>query len=538
MITDVLLRNGSPRSSPSTTSRNVKSSSVDGSSFSEDHVRTVQTPCTDHSDHRHTGGHENTPIPHVRVMTEVLEHNPPRSHTPSSLFSLPTGVSPVHSPDHSEESTLDRPIQFLREFRNINALRHRVQNLRVRARDERERMKITRRRMRSELARTMRLGRDATQQLQALEKIEEELDSQELVYDFLESDLIPAEWKLIEAEQTLYEDILGDAAFDASGADLDALVIPSTWPDLPFADATMDILARQAELTPTERLLALESADRDLRMNLAYLDSTHKAVIQQSEMQAAAGLPVDRSSHRVTDNYMDRRGALLRQLASIAEARTALASSPTVASDTITADDVLFRCDQFADVDADTSLPSADSRDDENLSLSGGDFDKWRDDIPPLLAHPVLDVGQADNAVQSFPTNLESQYPDSAGDIAESLTTFVSRWILQCIRSSWWSLLRFVSEGSFGRDWSYKTIEKYMFQTWYWEDALSVSHSRLPVDLESLRTSQLPEEKDSSQAGGEEMHVQPSTKQYRSSSLIVLELDRPMFESVGGAHTR
>ncbi|KAI1620405.1 hypothetical protein EDD37DRAFT_641352 [Exophiala viscosa] len=465
------------------------------------------------------------------------EDDDPRPlHTPFDPLSIPQDVSPLHSPNHSDGSTLleplDKPIRFLQEFRRINALRQHVQDLRVRVRDERDHMKLTRKRMLSQLARVMQPRQDATQQLQSLQPLVEELDSQEISFEIMESDLIPAEWKLKEAEQILYEDILGNAAIERSDVGPHAWAASPTSPELPFTDDVMEFLARQSEYTLKERLSALESADRGLRSNLEDLERNHEALVQDTKMRLAAGVPLSLYSQQLIDDYPDRRGDLLRQMSLIAEAQKALTYRSTIASASSTAVDALFRRDQFSDVDTDADIQSAKSNADETLRLITADFDMRRGDVFPLLAEPVLNVSGTFDAAQSCPTSPDNQSPDTEGDVAESLKRIISKWILQCVKSSWQSFNRFVSEveGYMEGNLSYETIGRYMLQTWFSED-VSVSHFDSRNDVESLRTSQLPDDKDSSRSDDEQAHMQSLTRGYRSSRSLMLRPSRHISHS-------
>jgi len=451
---------------------------------------------------------EDDPISLDRAMTGLLEQSPRYPLAPSSPFIIPIDGSPLQSLERSDAPTLldpvDKSIRFLREFQHINVTRQEVQDLRVRARDERNRMKSTRLRMHqafSEFGRAIRHGQDTSHQLRSLEEVMGELDLQELSYDTVESNLIPAEYKLKEAEQRLYQDILGDSAIEQSEVDPHTWMTRSSLADMSFTDATMDLLARLPELTPRGRLSALDSAHWDLRVKLESLESNYEALLRDSEMRVAAGVPVDPISQTLISNYVDRRGDLLRQLALNAEARSTLSSKSTVASESTAATDALFQRDQFANVNTDAGLQTVNANDDETVRLSTADFDPRRDDIFPLLTQPVLDSGRAVKISQTPATDREDERP---GDVV--LATSASDWVLQCVRSSWWSLVRFMFEGYLDESLSFHTIEKYLLQACFSEGDVSVSQAQVPVDVESSRTSQLPDDKVISKSEEGPMH--------------------------------
>ncbi|KIV81353.1 hypothetical protein PV11_03544 [Exophiala sideris] len=486
------------------------------SSWSENHVRGYRPAYLASRD----SSRERVEDVHISLdgamtgMTGMTEHNPARPDTPSSLLSFTPDVLPLQSLDHSDEptllETLDKPIRFLRDFRNINALRQQIQNLRVRARDERARMRLTRQRMRqasSELARIIQIRQDATHKLQAFQHLLEQLDSEELSCDALESDLIPAEWKLKEAEQLLYEDILGAAAVEQSEVDPNTWMAHATLADMPLTDDAMDLLARLSGFTPEERPLVLDSADRDLRVDLENLERSHEALVQDTKMRAAAGVPVDPISQDLIKNYVDRRGNLMQRLAFVAEAKSTLAAEPTSDSESVAATDALFQCDQFGDVDTDASIQNVPTNNDETLLLSTEDIHPRRDDIVPLLAQPVVVAdSEVAEAAQTSATYSEIEDFGNVGMNANDLATYVSKWILACARSSWWSLARFVFEWYIDDSLSYKKMEEYLPQTFFVEKDVLVSHAQAALDMESLPTSQLPD--DSFTGKAEEGQVQ------------------------------
>ncbi|KAK4940902.1 hypothetical protein LTR10_019055 [Elasticomyces elasticus] len=497
----------------STTSVDVNSLSKT-SSGSENHVRGYRPAYLASRD----SSRERVEDVHISLngaMTGMTEDNPGRPDTPSSLLSFTPDVFLLQSLDHSDEptllETLDKPIRFLRDFRIINALRQQIQNLRVRARDERARMRLTRQRMlqaSSELARIIQTQQDAIQKLQSFQHLVEQLDSEELSCDAVESDLIPAEWKLKEAEQLLYEDILGAAAVEQSEIDPNPWVAHATLADIPLTNDAMDHLARLAEFTPEERALALDSEDRDLRVDLGNLERSHEPLVQDTKMRAAAGVPVDPITQDLIKDYVDRRGNLLQQLAFVAEAKSTLAAGPTSDSDLAAVTDALFQCDQFGQVDTDASIGNVPTNNDETLHLSTDDIHPRRDDIVPLLAQPMMEASEAVEAVQTFATYSEIEDFGNVGMGANDLATYVSKWILACARSSWWSLARFVFEWYLDDSLSYKTMEEYLPQTFSVEKDVLVSHAQAALDMESLPTSKLPDDSFTGKAGEGQVQMQ------------------------------
>ncbi|KIW36650.1 uncharacterized protein PV06_11162 [Exophiala oligosperma] len=75
--------------------------------------------------------------------------------------------------------------------------------------------------------------------LRALKEVIEEIDAQYINHDMYESDLIPVEWKVKEAEKNLYEDLTGEAFLDPAWSEGDGRSSPKVVPQLPSIGTKM-----------------------------------------------------------------------------------------------------------------------------------------------------------------------------------------------------------------------------------------------------------------------------------------------------------
>lgn len=181
------------------------------------------------------------PSPQRKRLSKPAFRDAGDLHSSPKLLSEP----PEH---HDGDWTMLEPTirsVLVHEFRKFDSQRQHVQMLRVLARDERHRMRTMRQRFQeaaAQLIQTSRLyastpetnaGKNAEANLkfQHIEKCFQELETQEMRYDLLESDLIPAEWELNKVEREYNTRALGidQVMLDRSGsAILSSITISET----------------------------------------------------------------------------------------------------------------------------------------------------------------------------------------------------------------------------------------------------------------------------------------------------------------------
>ncbi|KIX04531.1 uncharacterized protein Z518_05401 [Rhinocladiella mackenziei CBS 650.93] len=444
--------------------------------------------------------------------------SPARRHSSSAeardSLNLPSGILRQGSPNHDERrwtmlEQADNPVRFLHHLPYIKRQRQHLQRLRVRARDQRDEMRSTRRRLHhitSELLKatqdfssTGQVSHDIAKQFQDLELVIKEMDSQEIDNDALESDLIPAEWKLKEAETALYDQILGTPASDMNGSDRESLLTPRTPHHSPPSHPAGLVMAQPRGATAKDRISALTSSDQEVRDRLAILEKDHAALLQHVAMRAEAGMPPDDYSQQLLDTFPQRRGQLWKELAHIAEQRSALEEAfPTNSPPPFKASDIFFGLDQFFGVD--TNVSTQDSRPDGDeamsLSLQSEDDETRADDIAPFLSQPVWDgLSHSPDSMQLDSVShvlIPTFFWDVRDPVTDNFSNFISMWILRCLQSSWWSFVRFAFESGLDDKFSYKTIASYMKKTWFGPGVVPPRPLALSEKPESVNTSQLP----------------------------------------------
>lgn len=181
----------------------------------------------------------------------------------------------------------DKVIQFVRDFRKLNQLRNNVQKLRIRARDKRNQLKFTRTEVSNTSAKLLQAiqpQQDIHELVQSLQESVRELGEQEIVVDYWESKLLPAEWALKEAERELYEDVAAESALDQDASQVDAWSFPGVPSHVPGAIDTMNTSYSPHELMAEERLAAIDSSNSQLRTRLEKLDNDYAAITQDARM--------------------------------------------------------------------------------------------------------------------------------------------------------------------------------------------------------------------------------------------------------------
>ncbi len=417
--------------------------------------------------------------------------------SPRKSLSVASEADHYHHGSASPEP-VDKAIQFVRDFRNLNRLRNNVQKLRIRARDKRNQMKFARDEVyktSAKLLRASQLQQDIHEQVQSLQESVREMGKQEILVDWLESQLIPAEWALKEAEQELYGVVAGEPALDQDEFQVDVRSFPDTSSYVPDAIDAMNTPYPPHELVAEERLAALDSSDSQLRTRLEKLDNDYAAIAQDARMRAAAGVPLDDFSQNFIAAYPNRRGDLVKDLAAISKEKRVLQSDSMLTSRPTSPTEALLRFDQFSGGDTDLRLQTWEHNDDETLQLQDEEYEARKDDLAPLLAHATLTNMKDIDRTMSTVGLEENDYITSNQENNEStdgLASFVSKWLLGCITASWWTVIRFAFQNYLDNRLSYTAMVRYVTDMWSREEGLPVSRFGSFTDLKSVRTSKLP----------------------------------------------
>ncbi|KAK5405270.1 hypothetical protein LTR06_008965 [Exophiala xenobiotica] len=420
-------------------------------------------------------------------------------YTPSPRKSLSVAGEQDHY-QHGQDAPepLDKHIQFVDDFRNLKQLRINVQRLRIRAEDQRNQMKFTRTEVHkrsAKLLRSVELQQDIHEQVRSLQESVRELDEQEIVYDSLESQLIPAEWALKEAERELYEDLAGEPALDQDVSQVDAWSLPESLSRVPDAIDAMNTSYPPHELMAEERLAALDSSDSQLRTRLEKLDDDYAAIAQNARMRAAAGVPLDDFSQNFIAAYPARRGDLMKGLAAISKQKRVLQSGSVVTSRPVSPTGAHLRFDQFSGSDTDLRLQTWEHNDDITLRLQDREYEARKADLAPLLAHATsTNMNDADRRISTIGLDEDEHITlaQENNEPVDDLASYVSKWLCRCITASWWTVIRFAFQNYLDNRLSYTAMVKYVMDMWSRDEGLPVSRIGFVADLKSVRTSKLP----------------------------------------------
>ncbi|OAL18424.1 hypothetical protein AYO22_10620 [Fonsecaea multimorphosa] len=443
----------------------------------------------------------------VDVTQSPRDLEPVHVSNPREAFDLPNTLKD-HSTSHNDTwnylDRLDNHIHFVTKVKKIRQQRQKVQALRIQARDERSRMKHTRDRLQEafgsflEASGTMlSLGNgydSATVGLREMESTFRELEAQDIDLDIVESTLVPAEWELKESEQQLYEDILGSSASDGSDSEIGVQLIkkiPESLHDIPKTHDVNVSLSPEYEPTSQERLSALARQRQEVTDRLLSLTNEYAALQEDVQMRTAVGLPVDEFSQEALAAFPKRRAQLLRELADLTTGHNTLSNMVAEGSDlTSKESDTLFGHDQFNDLltDAAMSLPSL-TEGDEALHLQARDYEERNNDMVPFLSQPILDAmlhnqGREEQSLVSPFAQYTSAAWDLRGRGPELLSAFVSMWIVGCLQSSWWSLIRFISIIDLDGKLPIETFVEYINRTLFQGDNGYNTHPYLSEDPE------------------------------------------------------
>ncbi|KIW30751.1 uncharacterized protein PV07_02455 [Cladophialophora immunda] len=428
-----------------------------------------------------------SPIPHV-----VWDGEPVLVAESHDTFDLPELLKEDltnHNDTFNHVNRVDNPIRFVTKVQKIRRQRQKVQTLRIQARDERSRMKDTRNRLQEAFRNFLDAGGtippqenshdSATASLREMNATFKELEAQDIDLDMVESTLVPAEWELKDSEQQLYEDILGPSASDGNDSEISVQAIkriPETLHDGPNQNY-VNVQSPKHELTSQERLSSLARKREEVKDRLLDLTKEHTALQEDVQMRTAVGLPVDKFSQEALGAFPKRRAQLMRELADLTMGINTLNDMVTEGPDLMSKEsDALFGHDQFDDLPTDEAMNQESLiESDEALHLRPRDHEERNKDILPFLAQPILDtMSHVSSLEEQLAVPPPAQYSSFAWDLlgrdAESISVFVSMWILGCVRSSWWSLIRFIFMSDLDGITSSKTVEDYIKPTWFQSD--------------------------------------------------------------------
>ncbi|OAP64078.1 hypothetical protein AYL99_00050 [Fonsecaea erecta] len=436
------------------------------------------------------------------------DRQPPLVAETHSAFDM---SHPLHEPltrykDTWDHLTLvDTHIHFVTEVKKIKRQRRKVQTLRIQARDERSRMKHIQHRLQEAFRGFLKAsgpllpkgnGHDsATASMQEIEAAFMELEAQDVDLDMVESTLIPAEWELKESEKQLYEGLLGPSASDGHDSEIGvelAQKISENLSDRPQLNDIVVSLPPECGPTSQERLSALARQRQEVTDRLVDLSDEYAVLQKDIQRRIAAGVLVDKLSREALEGFPDKRAQLLRELADLTTGLDTLnemvAEGPNLMSKE---SDVLFRHDQFKDLpigDETMSQPALTEGDDE-LHLQAHDYGERNNDMLPFMSQPILEaMSHAQGLEAQSPSSRIAQYSSVAWDLRgwdpESLSLFVSLWILECVKSSWWSLISFLFMSDLDGILSTKTAEDYIKRTWFQSDSDCTSELYFSEDPE------------------------------------------------------
>ncbi|KIW69843.1 hypothetical protein PV04_02166 [Phialophora macrospora] len=423
--------------------------------------------------------------PSCSVADWARAEDQPSPHVPVDIASdVSMGVRHPENP----LDLIDRQVSFVAGFQTLQAKRRKVRRLRVRARDGRGQIKATRTRLHGALQRFFKaieahpLRYDTAESImkdfQTAEVAYEELNSEDVAQDIVESDLLPEEWELEDTERRLYEAILGPSASDEDDdldVDFGRMVQQVRHPTTAIEDATS--LPGPDEATADERLSALVDQRRHLKDSLASQEKEYAALQRDLEMRAAAGVPVDMFSRNTLEDFAEQRGQLLKHIAKLSAQISDLEAINLEASlHDSRQSNVLFGLHQFHDLETGSYAQDPQNGDSGILRLYDQDRLARKADMNSFLTQPILDqLMHADGALeQSFAPPI---VPYSAfewevdAELLDNLTNYVSHWILGCVQSSWWSFTRLAAWMDTAGNLTDQAITGMLKATWFQDGA-------------------------------------------------------------------
>ncbi|KIW88292.1 uncharacterized protein Z519_10859 [Cladophialophora bantiana CBS 173.52] len=379
---------------------------------------------------------------------------------------------------------VDNHVHFITKVQMIRRQRLKVQALRIRARDKRNWMKHTRNRLHKVFRDFLKANEafhrqthhdNTTTSFQEMGLTFQELEAQDIDLDVVESNLAPAEWELKESEKRLYEDLLGPSASDEDDSEVGIQMTeatPSWFHKRPNEKNVKVSLLPPYEATTQDRLSAMSCHRQEVKDRLVSLTKEYAALQEDVQMRAAGGLTVDVLSQEALKELPERRAQLLRELADLTVGFNTLNDMVTEGPDLMSREaDILFGHDQFDDLQPDVMTQQSLTEDDEVLHLQAHHQEERNGDILPFLTQPLVVTLSHPQVLEEQPcvpplTQYSSIAWDLRGRDAETLSGSVSMWILGCVQSSWWSLIRFVFMSDLNERFSTKTVADYVRATW------------------------------------------------------------------------
>ncbi|ETI27111.1 hypothetical protein G647_09793 [Cladophialophora carrionii CBS 160.54] len=388
---------------------------------------------------------------------------------------------------------IDKQVHFVSGFQKLAAQRRKVRRLRVRARDGRGQLKATRHRLHGALQRFFKtieahpfgLDSDPTlmKDLETAEVACDELNSEDIAQDIVESDLLPEEWELEDSERRLYEAVLGPSASDEEDdldIDLGTTVPPDRRPTKAHVDRTY--LPGPDEATADERLLALVEERRHLKESLENQEKEYTALSKDMEMRMAAGVPIDIFSRNTLEDFGERRGQLLKHIARLSFQISELEAMSSEASlHDSRQSNVLFGLHQFHDLETRKYIQAPKDGDSPILQLYDDDDGGRKADMDSFLGQPLLEqLERMDGLQEQNPVPAIVPYSslmwEVDDELLDNLTNYVSLWILGCIQSSWWSFTRLAAWVDTAGKFTVQATTELVKATWF-EDGAGLSSS-------------------------------------------------------------
>ncbi|KAJ9605759.1 hypothetical protein H2200_009608 [Cladophialophora chaetospira] len=421
--------------------------------------------------------------------------------------SLTRQESIAHQEEWPSSDDVEKPTQFFRQFETINRQRENLQHLRIRLREDRRSMKPARQRLLQ--ATTEVLGRFQHlaergngygtmihDQVPDLAQIVSELEQMEIMYDQLEGDLIPAEYRLKESEEKLYERTLGGPTHGFVASDM---YKAERQPDAPVSESDGNAHAFQDEPDAVGPGYSLQiRAHRQMvAETLTRLDAEHAYLPAEAARRSKVGAKLDEDDQHLLDSYIQSRGRLWSKLAQIdglLEERALLQNSEHLLSgigaefEQIETQPILNELlqpelgfHQWRD------SPHDSSHDTTEITLRLGDKDfAARENV---FLQSLDSTAKSRSTAKIFPGIIFQKYQTNSESWFES----VCGWLLQCAESSWASFDRFFrsrfDEESVS---NYNLLRDYLYSRR--PTALFIPAYRASQDLDSLNSALLSSE--------------------------------------------
>ncbi|EXJ61548.1 hypothetical protein A1O7_01976 [Cladophialophora yegresii CBS 114405] len=391
-------------------------------------------------------------------------------------------------PPENHLEHIDKQLHFVSRFQKLAEQRRKVRRLRVRARDGRGQIQATRHRLHGALQRVLKAieahsvrsdsENSLMKDLETAEMVCDELNSEDIVQDIVESDLLPEEWELEDSERRLYEAVLGPSASDGDD-DLD--IDPGTTHQQDRrpakANESETYLPGPDEATAEERLLALVEERRHLKESLEKQEKEYAALRKDLEMRAAAGVPIDIFSRDTLEDFGERRGAMLKHIARLSTQISELEAMSSEASrHDSRQSNALFGLHQFHDLETGKYTQAPENGDCQILRLYDEDYRARNADMDSFLGQTVLeqlervDSLQEQESVPAIVPHLAVKWAVD-DELVDDLTNYVSHWILGCIQASWWSFARLAAWVDTAGEFTIQRTAELLKATWFVDGA-------------------------------------------------------------------